>query len=176
MQVLTLHELCRQELTHLLDKRFMPTGWTREGDRKSGRYHAEASRHLDKALATTGDYLLGRPSGAKVVEVLETAARERTYEQMVQRMVELFAALPVPDQAEAYAVAELSDQTRNLALLSDILLQTRAKLQEVGQRFVGTDLSLDDLQSQLSATLHDVQARQSNVAQALLDSKQAAAA
>lgn len=176
MQVLTLHELCRQELIHLLYKRFMPTGWSREGDRKAGRFHAEASRYLDAALAVTGDYLIGRPAGDKITEVLTDAASQRTYEQMVQRMVTLFATLPVPDQAEVYAVAELSDQTRKLSLLTDTLLQTRAKLREMAEVLTGTGISLDDLQVQLSLTLGEVQARQDGVSRALRQSTQAATA
>ena len=93
MHIISLHDLCRQELIHLLNARFMPTGWTRNGDRKAQQLHSKAQRWLANAFAGVPDALVARPNSRVCSQLHATAIAEHKLERMVYRMVELFAAL-----------------------------------------------------------------------------------
>jgi hypothetical protein len=156
MQILSLHELCQQELPRLLDARYMPTGWNRTGCRLARRKDVEAGGILAKVLTNTADRLVPRPDHARMAQLLTQAAQERTIASMVEKMVILLEAERAVDQADAFAAAETTDHYLQLGFLMGDLEQALLKVQarkDVAQR-AGLDLSatLEHLERSLSDT------------------------
>jgi len=130
MSVLSLHELCRRELRALLDARFMRGGWNREGDRKAAVKFNEVHKLLEAHLAGVEDYLLPYPERSKLVTQLAIAASERTFQEMVEKYVSLLSQLPMPDQSDAYAAAELRKRLGYLERVRGELTNSRQRLAE----------------------------------------------
>jgi len=156
MSVISLFELSRQELRPLLEARFMRTGWNREGDRKvSAKFHV-FSALLDNELLHVKDQLVVRPTEAVAKALRFKAADERTFPAMVGRFVKELYALPIPDQAEAYAVSELRDRGYYLAGVRSTLEEARSgiatKVGNAGVRGVDFDELFDQLDSAIRKT------------------------
>lgn len=156
MSVISLFELSRQELRHLLEVRFMPTGWHREGDRKVSLQFHKVSALLDEQLLNLKDQLVVRPTAAVVNALLAKAAGERTFKAMVERFVNELYSLPIPDQAEAYAASELRDKGYYLAGVRSTLEEARAniakKVGTTGVRGVDFDELFDQLDTAIRQT------------------------
>jgi hypothetical protein len=153
MTVLSLHELCRQELRTLLDTRYMRGGWNRAGDRKAALRFNEVHTLMEAQLKELPDRLLVRPERDKLLRHLSLAAAERTLQAMVERFVRELSTLPVPDQAEAYAVTELRERMIYLDQVRSALTEARTRIaQKVGKTGVrGVDF--DELLGQLDAAV-----------------------
>jgi hypothetical protein len=157
MSVISLFELSRQELRHLLETRFMRTGWNREGDRKvSLKFHV-FSALLDAQLLPLKDQLVVRPANSEMKALLTRAADERTFPAIVERFVKELYALPIPDQADAYAVSELRDKSYYLEGVRSTLEEARtriaAKVGKTGVRGVDFDEIFDQLDSAIRQTV-----------------------
>lgn len=157
MSVISLFELSRQELRHLLDKRFMPTGWNREGDRKASIRMHSIRALLDNELLPLKDQLVVRPVDSVMKTLLVKAANERTFQAMVERFVKELYALPIPDQAEAYAASELREQSYYLEGVRSTLEGARSsiatKVGKTGVRGVDFDELLDQLDTAIRQTV-----------------------
>lgn len=173
MHIISLHDLCRQELIHLLNARFMPTGWTRNGDRKAQQLHSKAQRWLANAFAGVPDALVARPNSRVCSQLHATAIAEHKLERMVYRMVELFAALPVPDQSEAFATAELTDRLCQLQRFQSDLERMRKHLDKDALPAATADLPLAPLREALEDTLRAVRQRVFDTEGVLQTSRQA---
>lgn len=151
MTVLSLHELCRQELRALLETRYMPRGWDRAGDRKASLRFNEVHTLMEAHLKDLPDRLLVRPDRDTLLRHLRLAADERTLAAMAARFVRELDGLPVPDQAEAYAVTELRERLIYLDQMRSTLTEARTRIAEKAAKSGVPGVDFDELLAQLDS-------------------------
>lgn len=145
MHITQLHELARRELTSLAQARYMPHGYSRQASRTADLKHRELSKYLDEALARQPDRLMQRPEHLKLKSLHTTAAGERTLRAMVFKMVELMASLPVMDQGDAHALAEIATMLNAAERLRSQLQKTREDFENLEDHAQRLELSYADI-------------------------------
>jgi hypothetical protein len=130
LNITDLHTFARQELRSLAEARYMPRGYSREANRTVDLKMADIHRYLTAALEATPNRLMPQRPRQRQDSLLGAAARERTLKGMVLKFVELLQAEPAVDQMDAYAVAELNQQSfeaGRLGMELDSLIESAEK-------------------------------------------------
>lgn len=109
MNVVSLHQLCQQQLRTLATQRYMPAGWRLDKSRKVDSAMYQLGSLLGETLSKHPDVLMVYPEHSSMVDLCNKASAVPRIQGMVQRYVELCAALPAADQNTAFDLAQLND-------------------------------------------------------------------
>jgi hypothetical protein len=166
MHITDIHSLARRELSTLAQKRYMPHGYNREGNRRAESAHYELGRYLDEVLLKTPNRLLPSPGGNRLNALCAAAAEERRLKDMVARLVELLQAEPGMDQEDANALAEVHQRQASAERLRSMLTTLRETLGNHLPNAEKLEVEFDELHRAIDRLGRDIDRKDDELRQA----------
>lgn len=167
MHITQLHTLARRELNSLASARYMPRGYDRQASQRAERKMYELGKYLDGALSLVADCFLVYPTHHQLQALLANAAKERTLQAMVAKMVQLMAALPPVDQGDAHALTEIAERLASAERVTTLANKTRSEFEVL----VGHAARLELNFNAVFAALKDLVTQADSKAAILTDNK-----